>query len=365
MVTALIVAVASHGCAEPSPLVTIENPDRQEPPLLVSEFRQPEIIRDRINPAYTILNATTEPARIRFESSGCSCYQLLHDGRPLVRGDIFTVPAGERASVAFAIHPPDSAGESSYQATLAWLQDDAERLLPMQLTIAALADVELLPEVVTVDVREGAAAQSGPVRLRRTTRGRTDAEGDPTAVDNLPEVRWDDWRLTEELEVAPGLWRREWESRIEYTPPADFGGSARLALRVRPPGETGEQQPLAVTLLAQSTTGLRAPRKLPFGPIAIGATRTRRVLISSADDLAFQVEAATADPVYDLRILDDAPRSRVWIEVTLRPDQPGPLEKRLTLKTTHPESRHLQIALTADVRPPSHTSPVHHHQSVQ
>jgi hypothetical protein len=93
------------------------------------------------------------------------------------------------------------------------------------------------------------------------------------------------------------------------------------------------------------------PTSIDFGAIPLGGQQKRRMRLSAADERPFQLVEVESDAAPFTPSADKSVSGvRHWVDVTFDAREVGEYRARITVETTHPESRRLTVQVRASCR---------------
>jgi hypothetical protein len=345
-------------------------------PLLKSEAER-IAIPVRIDAPIVFENIGDEARTLKVSKTGCKCYGIAIASRALEPDEALTIPPGQRRELYFLARLSETTGDQTFRA--AFTVDDGSTL-SAECSMKVLADVELEPSSFALDVTDVASkpGKSLELTIRRTVRGTVESLGEPGIATASESLRLQAIRRDEAaVEISPGIWRSAWKATLELgeIPGELRENGGRIPFQVEfpdaaagprsPPQTAGEGRvptPLEVVdprplreatghVVLRRTKGIVAPAQIHFGVIRPGQPRSRRIVLTAADRLPFRIESTDASEPWGAEIDSDADATQQWLTVTLAaPAEPGEIERRLVVKTTHPSSIDLSIVLKARVQ---------------
>jgi len=328
---------------------------RIHPALLLSELRSPSDAGPRFDPTTAIDNPGAEPVELRYDGSGCSCYGLIADGRPLKSGATITMPPRGRLELRFDVRPPEAPGEFQFTASFARLRpEQPEQPFRVRLSVPVVADAALTPELLTVGYRPGEPIAAVPLRITRAARDRQRVARPPQLAPLPPEVTASAWREATLEQRDAGLWQSQHETDFHVALPESFRDDLQASIVIQPFADDAAATTapeLHCRMLIQPRVGLRGPKSIAFGALTSGGQpRQRRLLLAAVDGLAFRILSADSDHP-DCRATLDAgdPDVRQWLTVELTPRAAGEIQAAIACRTDHPESPLIAIDVTARV----------------
>ncbi len=326
--------------------VFIERGQREEPPLLLSELTAAREPASLIDTGFTLVNNSGEDVTIRYDGAGCSCYDVLRDGTPLRSGDEFLLPAGTRDRIQMAVSMPKVAGSEAYRADFTARLPSGEVIaLPIHLGLNVYPDLEIRPVRTVLEVVPGEELAPMELSVTRRTRDRGSLDELPK-VPRLPdELRLDPWSATPVQEPGPQLWSRTWSTRVHFQlTPGEQPSDRTLDFEIV---ATEQPAPLrdVVSLLVRPKIGLRGPQELALGTVPVGESRTRRLLILSADGTPFRITGVESDnPQWTMQAESNEAAVRHWLTAQVTAVSAGLSETGFTLTTDHPDALQYRIA---------------------
>ena len=352
----ITIAVFLAGCAEPLPQVYIPDAIRVQSAILLSELQTASDQKQLIDSGFRIENNSSEPVRIRFDGTGCSCYGLYHQGRKLAPGEILDVPSGAAEIVSIEAKLPLEPGKHRFRANLTWLDGEREWDLPIELTVPLFSDVTVTPTVVVQEIGKSNDVSRIPVEVIHTSRD-YDVAKQPPVVSGLPTGFFaEDWSTSSQpTELELSVWQSTWKSAISRQNPEPNDSLNEGNTQVRFSFETsGELASSAILrLIIRQTTGLRAPQRIMLGRTELGETQSRRVLVSSTDDVPFVIQSATSDSQQlQLDANSDIPNLHQWVTIHFTGTESGRFSSTAIITTDHPETSQIQFDVSAVVRQP-------------
>lgn len=342
------------GCTHAPSRDDIPSQTRRHPPLLVSELRRAADPAAVIDSIFVLQNPGSEPAVLRFDAAGCSCYGVFWEGERLQTSQTRTIPPRSQAAVRIDVPRPDRHGEPQFSARFSRLRPGGiEEPLTLTLTAPILPDAFVTPEVLTVGYRPGEPLAPLPLRLTRVARNRDAVETPPLPEPPPPFVSLEEWRQVALDQPATGLWQSVWETEVRVDLPRDDRNEHQALLRVQPFVETAAG-PVEVRLLVRPRVGIRAPQIVALGTWSrTDPPRQRRVLLTSADQLPFRIrEVRSSDDRCRAEAGSGDPSVRQWLTIEVRPDRDGEIDAELRCTTDHPESPTVVLHVQGRIRPP-------------
>ena len=178
-------------------------------------------------------------------------------------------------------------------------------------------------------------------------------------------------------EISPGLWRTIWKTSVKpdqfpgeirknggrFAFPFEFPEGDIVSTESQSPPRDGQiptildvvssnpQRKATGQLILRRSKGIIAPAQLHFGAIpAESGPRTRRLVLTAADKRPFQVSVGDVSQPFAADADSDESGEQQWVTVTFQPGAAGDSERKLTLKTTHPDQPEVQVTLKARVQ---------------
>ncbi|MBX3442749.1 MAG: hypothetical protein KF774_10095 [Planctomyces sp.] len=391
---AAILVFACGGCTRPTGTVSLADPEVESPPLLVSELADVGSLPVRIDPPLVFRNPSGEETRLTLTGKGCSCYGLTTEAGEWKPEQALSVPGEGQRQFEFLAQIPPARADHRFRAEFQAEQNGVAVTLQAAARLRIFDDLEVDPGVLTFDVARppesnAESASDGWMQrfeVRRTTRGRP-LDVEPPEFDGLPP--WalaGDWTPPGEPEqAAEGLWRLRWEGMIRVrNPPEDVSDGVRRTVRLTFPADDappvaaaalpiGEPSPrsamtdaaahdarrltdlltsrppreASLELRIVRRQGIVAPGSVHFGVLRPGQSRTRRLVLTAVDGLAFRLSAT--DPIEGVQVeMSEAGAApQHWVTVTLTPSEGarGDIRETLLLSTDHPHHPRVSITL--------------------
>lgn len=301
-------------------------------------------------------NADEGEVTVTLLGTGCSCYGVTLDGRPLAKGESFTIePAGER-HLNIAAAPPEVESEKEYRANFERRTPGGEtRTIETRCRLAVYADVLVTPQLLSCRWEPGTElAGSRTVTIAHTFRGNS-AQSRPPQLENLPEfaAAGPPQLVGDPEELEPGLWRETWlvTLTVSGNPPQD-GSESTYPFGIRFADADGNPRAAATArFVVEQTLPLIYPNRLHFGTAIVGRTVERRLLIASRNASEFQLFADPELLPSDVSVeVDERVAARHWVTVRLTPEETGPIQRKLTLRSNRPDQPRLEMLIEAQVR---------------
>lgn len=349
LIAAALVCLQFAGCGDSAASGVTVAGDRRHSPLFLSELRTHPQPHELLDTSFEFRNATRDPAAIRFDGSGCSCYSVTTDGRKLTAGELLTIPPRSSVTVQLDFAPPQAVGEPRFYARFSWLPTDREPVeLPISLTVPVLTEMLVTPNVLTFGYKPGVPPEPQPLTVACSARER-EAVAQPPRLSDYPDyLQPGEWQAVERESPVDGFWRSVWQTELALNLPAGTRSELTTGVTLTSAAKGHSSSSERLTLLVQPRVGIRSPESVQFGRVTAEAPRKRRLLLIAADRLPFRVTGiATSDPRCQAATPNSESALQQWVEVEVNLADQALLDGHLTLTTDHPETSTLEIHVSA------------------
>ncbi|MCA9052378.1 MAG: hypothetical protein KDA75_01010 [Planctomycetaceae bacterium] len=343
--------LACWGCSHPSDGVIVEA-DRRHPPLLLSDLQSAPHPGDLINSEFVFQNTDSTEARLRFVGSGCSCYAVTSNGRPLKRGEELLIPGDQSLPVEIGMNVAKDVGERLYTAEFEWVKSNQEVVsLPISLSIPVYADFQVIPHVLTAAYRADRPIDPQTMTVTVCGRSANEVAVQPVASGADGFVALENWRKANTEQLRDDLWRAEWEAEVRFTVPEGYRQQVSTSLRISGSPEVADSvRSTLVSVLIEPQFGVRSPGSVQLGMVRPDLGVHRRVLLAAADDVPFRIlDVQSSDPRCTARTTADEASPRQWLEVSADLSEGDELDAELTCTTDHPESPQVTLPVRGKV----------------
>lgn len=334
----MIQLLLSNGCSRRQLPLKIQT-DIEVPPVLISEILAAE---DRLQLGkcpVEIVNSSSENHEVKLLGTGCSCYGVTFDGKRLANGETFTIPARKTRQIQIEFQPIESHSERSLTADLGvTLPDGTLQAVSVKCRFKVLADIRLTPSVITVEaLPETEIFSTQTFVIEHNYRGESTTAGTPEfsrLPDSMQILSMEKSGVSEQ--VAAGLWRQRWVATAQVYMSADRPQMVPpLNFQVSVPNSTGRTLASGQgSLMVHTRQTIAFPNRVHFGKVAIGMSRSRRILLTSTEDSFFRLRCdPTLLPPYITVNVSEHSDERHLVELVVTPREPGPFSDVVKLQT--------------------------------
>jgi len=351
---AIVLALSAAGCGhapavEEQSLLRAEPATQELPALLLGELTRGTTAGRDVQARFVIKNDSAQPQRLKFVGTSCYCAGLLRHGKKLKNGAELEIAAGGRETVEIVAHVVPQVQTHSFCATLVPQEQTGADPLELRFFVPVIADVKFTPEVVLHEfVAKGAEPVEHRVRIERTIRSATSPREECRKLvppNHVQLVRIE--QVAPPRKIEPGLWRVAWNATLKIDSDQRLQGVGQPGTAVvtfTEGNHVTRTAPLPVIL--RRRFGIEAARDVHLGFVAPGESRTRKLLISAADQRKFavrSVHSTSREISAGTTALDGA---RHWVDITYHAAQSGKLRSEVELETDHPDCPKLIIHVT-------------------
>ncbi|WP_139228279.1 hypothetical protein [Planctomicrobium piriforme] len=310
--------------------------DVQAKSLLVSEVQAADDRSQLVDCPIEITNRTAKDQQVTLVTTGCACYGITFNGVPLEKGSAITVPAGEKRVLQFKVMPVDAPIEKDFTAEFSVSDQTKPRNVTVRCSLQTWLDLRVTPHVVTIELASGKeVSEERSLLIEHIFRG-SGGESFELEFPELPSIaRVESQKsLGSSEKLEDQLYRQAWEVVLKIDIPAGFAPSdTPLKLPVAVKAADGREAARSDVLLTlHRPQPIVFPTKVHFGKMPAGGTRSRRILLSSANQSPFQLSLKQAPPFVESAI-DPEPHAQHWVELTVSPETPGTFSGDLVLTT--------------------------------
>lgn len=333
------------GDSRPTTTVHVRQPLQRLGTVLVEEVRQ----RARKPPTarFTLENPTAATQEVVFAGTSCYCVRASHAGEVLTAGRKITLPPAGHETILLAADVAARRELQHFRAEfLAKASGAEDRRLDMSFSVPVLTELTFRPEAI---IQQFTAAESSAVErelfIDHIVRGAKPV-AEELVLEKLP-ARVEILAIQQQGQAKPleaDLWQHTWLTRLRIRPDLSLQGAAEpaaLAVRIVAAGNTLASG--RVPLVLRRSSGLDAPRHVHFGVTRPGERRQRKVLLSAADRLPFEVRSARANNPEVTAAFHALDAQRCWLELSYHALQAGKLHAEVVIETTHPACPRLTI----------------------
>ena len=373
------------GCGgQRSGSVVLATPSVSAPSILRSEAEQIGA-PVRVDAPLRFENQSDEDQFIAVSRTGCSCYGMATKEFLLQPGEKLKIPRRGTRELFFVTQLVDGEGAQGFRVgfTIGGIDvatgPAANEELRAECSMKVLPDLVVEPSLLVVDLPaegEASAGRTFEISVQRVTRGRPEKMEPPQLMMKPELLKAEPFRqVGEPGEVEPGLWRVEWKGTLQLGElPADIvadGGrfpfSVEFPEQHEPPVRRNRPRPedamptvldvvvdqgdrrVSGQLVLRRSAGVIAPGEIHFGVVPSGETRTRRLVLTAADQSPFVAKVEKAPAGVAVEFDSTEPAAQQWVSLTFAADSPGEVDEQLEVSTSHPEQPLVRVRLKAKV----------------
>ena len=293
----------------------------------------------RLSDVPAFLNAE----RIYYDGASCGCTSVLLDSTLISVGSEHGIAGGSSVLSTQSVLGRGSVGERSSTVRFR-VKSAGGNTTPVVWAHSQriLADAEALPDMLAVTF----SAANSPtlkraVKLTAHTRSPSlpvvavataDDGAEITAIRNPTPV----------TSPEPGVWRHEWNVELLIRPlPRDNldADVRRVSLSLDGVGR------VTIPVSVRRVFGVEAPSSLHFGTTVARKSVTKRLVLRSCDGRPFRVLPSPPGGVFSVSKCPDQPGIRQIVDLTYDPKSEGEHSDTLIVRTDHPDSSELSIAV--------------------
>jgi hypothetical protein len=346
--------VAASGCGTGNQGLVIDQNVRARS-LLVSEVEAAEDRTTLLDCPIRVKNRSRQPRQITLAGTGCSCYGVALDGKPVAVKESFTVAPGKELTFRMVAVPPNAQSEKEYTLTFETPGPNDEPVaIPVSCHIDVYQNINLTPGVMTCEAPPGEAVhQAWTMAIANVFRSQ-DGAAPKLDFGKLPDfaklVALE--RMGEPERLTDGLWRQRWTAQVGVALPAEHSESIPPAsFQVRASDSSGKLlASRSGQFVVHVPRSIAYPSRVHFGKLHPGEIRQRRILVTSTDDAPFELRSDDVlRPKFVTVEIDAESKSKHWVQLAVEVDRSGSFSAPLTLRTSDPRKPLICIDLEGQV----------------
>ncbi|MCA8991650.1 MAG: hypothetical protein KDA88_06710 [Planctomycetaceae bacterium] len=343
------------GCHSPSNDVVVSHSDggRQAtelPPKLTSELKA-ERSSDRLSLAVPVRNDSDKARDLVFRQTGCSCYTAKFGDELLKYDDRTTFQPNEEKLLTVLAEIGTVERSSQYEVWFNWEEGENRTEQVVSASVQTFEDARVTSQIITKVPPEQLGQRF--TRIIEVSRiGR-----DPKVIQQTPSLDSPVDYMTldgvepqgDPQEIAPGIWRQMWTLTLAIVPPKDLSADQpAFVFSAVCPAKEGEIPFFAkCQALIQLETPIQFPSHVAVGTIPVGIARTRRILIRSASGTTFSLGPSPDNKTETIQVVtENERRAEHWVELTVTPNQVGPLNEKYVFETDNRLMPQFEIMVT-------------------